>query len=103
MHYPSEVPGKARELISRFLVSTPSTRLGTLRRGAADITTSSFFAGFSFERLYHKELPTPYVPSKWSVVSGSIAADEKDDDGANGNGAPPLPPGSDELFDGFRE
>ena len=49
--YPSHVSRFARHLISQFLQTSPSKRIGSLRGGTVDIKSHPFFKDFDWEAL----------------------------------------------------
>lgn len=49
--YPSHVSRFARHLISQFLQTSPSKRIGNLRGGTVDIKSHPFFKDFDWEAL----------------------------------------------------
>ena len=51
----------AVDLISRLLVKDPSKRLGS-QRGAAEIKEHPFFSEVNWEKMYNKQIGTPYKP-----------------------------------------
>jgi serine/threonine protein kinase len=60
--FPSVISKLARDLISKLLVTNPAQRLGSLKRGALDVSSAPFFKGLDFAALEKKTLKAPYVP-----------------------------------------
>jgi protein kinase A len=59
--YPSHVSRFARHLISQFLQTTPSKRIGSLRGGVTDIKSHPFFKDFDWEALETRRMVRNYV------------------------------------------
>ena len=69
--YPSHVSKPARDLISKLLVTNPSQRLGSLKRGPRDVLQHPFFKAVDFNQLYKKTIPAPYIPKIASTTDTS--------------------------------
>jgi hypothetical protein len=54
--YPSHVSRFARHLISQFLQTAPSKRIGSLRGGVVDIKSHPFFKDFDWEALETRKM-----------------------------------------------
>jgi hypothetical protein len=54
--YPSHVSRFARHLISQFLQTSPSKRIGSLRGGVVDIKAHPFFKDFDWEALETRQM-----------------------------------------------
>lgn len=59
--YPSHVSRFARHLISQFLQTAPSKRIGSLRGGVVDIKSHPFFKDFDWEALETRKMKCPMV------------------------------------------
>ena len=60
--YPIEIKGKAKDLITKLLVSSQHKRLGGGQNGANAVREDAFFP-FDFEKLEKKEYVAPWVPA----------------------------------------
>mgnify|MGYP001179919512 CR=1 FL=1 len=78
--YPATVSKNARDLITKLLVSNPSQRLGSLKRGHREISSHAFFKTTDWTALVRKELKAPYVPTIKSPTDTSNF-DEYEDEG----------------------
>jgi hypothetical protein len=59
--YPSHVSRFARHLISQFLQTAPSKRIGSLRGGVVDIKSHPFFKDFDWEALETRKMVRAFV------------------------------------------
>jgi len=79
--YPSSVPKNARDLMSKLLVSNPSQRLGSLKRGHRDVTGHAFFKPVDWAALTRKEPKAPYIPKISSPTDTSNFEEYEDSNG----------------------
>ena len=78
--FPQYVGKVAKEIIQKLLVSNPSQRLGSLKRGHREISSHAFFKTTDWTALVRKELKAPYVPTIKSPTDTSNF-DEYEDEG----------------------
>ena len=70
-HSPSTIPQltlkplfqELKDLIRRLLTPAPAARLGSGRRGTADVKAHPWFAALDWAALEARELPAPHVPA----------------------------------------
>jgi len=60
--YPTTLPGRAKDFISRLLTKNLSQRLGNLENGAVDVMKHPFFEGVNWKLVLEKKLQAPYYP-----------------------------------------
>jgi CRP-like cAMP-binding protein len=79
--WPVSLPKTAKELIQKLLTSNPSQRLGSLKKGHRDISTSPFFAKTDWKAMLRKTCKAPFVPKISSPTDTSNFDDYDDEDG----------------------
>jgi len=79
--YPALVSKNARDLISKLLVSNPSQRLGSLKRGHRDVSGHVFFKAVDWGDLLKKTGKAPYIPKISSPTDTSNFDDYEDEGG----------------------
>ena len=60
------------DLLQRFFVIDPSTRLGSLARGIDEIYSHLWYDSIDFDALRHKDLTAPWVPKLKILWTGQI-------------------------------
>jgi len=60
--YPLAIRGKAKEIISKLLVSAPSKRLGGGKGGAPEVLDDAFFSAYDWDKLERHAYEPPWVP-----------------------------------------
>ncbi|XP_023177582.2 cGMP-dependent protein kinase 1 [Drosophila hydei] len=68
IHMPSRIPKSAQNLIRHLCKQLPAERLGYQRKGIADIKRHSWFDSLDWNRLKHKQLPSPIKRSLKSLT-----------------------------------
>jgi serine/threonine protein kinase len=54
---------EAKDLIRKLLKPNPSTRLGSGKKGIAEIKQHKFFKSIDWEKIFNKEYPVPFLPN----------------------------------------
>jgi len=60
--YPMGLRGKAKDIISKFLVSMPQKRLGGGKGGPSEVFDDPLFSAYDFNNLEKKQYQAPWVP-----------------------------------------
>ena len=79
--YPALVGKSARELITKLLVTNPSQRLGALKRGHRDVSSSAFFKATNWTEMLKKSEKAPYIPKISSPTDTSNFDQYEDESG----------------------
>ena len=102
--FPSKTGKKAKELISKLLVTNPSQRLGSLKRGSRDVVEHSWYKqqGVDFAALCKRTLPAPVVPELASATDTSHFGECKEaNDGEANDGEEKEAEAYNEIFKEF--
>ena len=81
LQFPPLFSKTSRDLISKLLVTNPSQRLGSLKKGHRDISGHAFFGKTSFKDMLKKKVAAPYVPKISSPTDTSNFDDYDEEDG----------------------
>lgn len=74
MTYPDTFSKPLEDIISKFLVTNPSKRLGNMRGGLADVIKHKWFGSFDWQGLAAGTLSAPYVPDLTDFDTALAAA-----------------------------
>lgn len=77
VNYPDTFSKPLEDIVSRFLVTNPSKRLGNMKGGLADVTKHKWFGSFDWHGLGAGTLSAPFVPDLTIFDSALAAAREK--------------------------
>ncbi|KAI0221640.1 Serine/threonine-protein kinase Sgk2, partial [Massospora cicadina] len=71
LRFPSFISPVARDLISRLLERDPGRRLGAGLNGSYDIRSHPFFGGVVWDKVLHKAVEPPFVPTVTGLLDMS--------------------------------
>lgn len=77
--YPRHLSTSARHILTKLLVSNPSHRLGSLKRGERDVSGHRFFSPMDFAALRAKALTAPFIPKIASPTDTSNFEEYEED------------------------
>ncbi|KAI0669392.1 kinase-like protein [Trametes maxima] len=60
--WPTKFNPQATDLILKLMERNPSKRFGNMQHGARDVFAHPWFAVVNWDKLFHLEIPVPYVP-----------------------------------------
>ncbi|RYG62945.1 hypothetical protein EON64_16905 [archaeon] len=75
--YPESFSKALEDLVSKFLVTNPSKRLGNMKGGMNDIMKHKWFGAFDWAGLAAGTLPAPHLPDLTSFDEALGQATEK--------------------------
>jgi protein kinase A len=96
--FPKWVDARAKDLIKGLLTTDHTKRLGTLKRGVADIKGHKWFAGVDWDILLQKKIPAP-IPVRVQADGDSRYFERYQE--STEEKVVKLTPGQQELFKGF--
>jgi hypothetical protein len=76
VNYPDSFSKPLEDIISKFLVTNPSKRLGNMKGGIADITKHKWFGSFDWQGLAAGTLAAPHIPDLSTFDSELASAKE---------------------------
>jgi serine/threonine protein kinase len=86
VNYPDTFSKPLEDIVSKFLVTNPSKRLGNMKGGLADVTKHKWFGSFDWQGLGGGTLSAPFVPDLTAFDSALAAAREKPPAGEDDQG-----------------
>jgi CRP-like cAMP-binding protein len=81
--WPSSLSKHSKDLVAKLLVSNPSQRLGSLKKGHRDISGHTFFKHTDWKGMVRKSCKAPYIPTIQSPTDTSNFDDYDDEDGGD--------------------
>jgi serine/threonine protein kinase len=69
--YPIHMPRDSVSILQKLLTREPDQRLGSGPTDAQEIMSQPFFRNISWEDVYHKRLPPPFIPQITSATDTS--------------------------------
>jgi serine/threonine protein kinase len=69
--YPIHMPRDSVSILQKLLTREPEMRLGSGPTDAQEIMSQPFFKGVSWDDVYHKRLPSPFMPQITSATDTS--------------------------------
>lgn len=79
MDYPSSFSKALEDIITKFLVTNPSKRLGNMKGGFADVFKHKWYGSFDWQALLAGSLSAPYIPDL-TAFDSAVAAGADDDE-----------------------
>lgn len=69
--YPIHMPRDSVSILQKLLTREPDQRLGSGPTDAQEIMSQPFFRNINWDDVYHKRLPSPYLPQITSATDTS--------------------------------
>jgi serine/threonine protein kinase len=69
--YPIHMPRDSVSILQKLLTREPEMRLGSGPTDAQEIMSHAFFRNINWDDVYHKKIPSPFVPQITSATDTS--------------------------------